>query len=333
MIDQPKVLAKLDDLGLLDQQNPAYFKPLTGGVSSDIFLIDNGSRKYVIKQARRELKVADQWKADVSRNLAERRFIEFIGKSLPQSVPNICYCDPEDPYFIMEFLAPPLENWKEKLLGSRYFAEDVTRASSLLARIHNLGRQDPSVPETFGFRTNFYELRIEPYLVTTARRHKRLEDIYMTEAGRLESWGETLVHGDFSPKNILLSPDRVVILDHEVANFGDPAFDLAFLLNHLLLKLIYHSAIAEQLIDLPMIAWTTYFNNVIADNQIDLQQRSSRLLLMLMLARVDGKSPVEYLNPTQQDFVRTWVYQYLPNETSKNFPFYYSNLLATIKKL
>ena len=82
-----------------------------------------------------------------------------------------------------------------------------------------------------------------------------------------------------------------------------------------------------------MIAWTTYFDNLISDNQIDLQKRSSRLLLMLMLARIDGKSSVEYLNQTQQDFVRKLVYRYLPSKTSENFPYYYGILLATIKKL
>ncbi|MBK8501430.1 MAG: phosphotransferase [Saprospiraceae bacterium] len=333
VIDQDKIINKLDKLGLLDRKSPIHFQPLTGGVSSDIYLIDNGDMKYVIKEARRELKVADLWQADLSRNLAERRFIAFIGKSLPESVPNICYSDPEDPYFIMEFLAPPLENWKEKLLGGRFNIEDVRRVSKLLAAIHNLGSQDPTVPEVFGFKTNFYELRIEPYLVTTAHRHHLLEDIFLTEASRLDSWGETPVHGDFSPKNILLSPERVVILDHEVANYGDPAFDLAFLLNHLLLKLIYQSPVPDQLPDLPMIAWTTYFDHVITENQIDLQKRSSRLLLMLMLARIDGKSPVEYLNQVQQDFVRKFVYQYLPDKSSENFMYYYANLLETIKQL
>jgi thiamine kinase-like enzyme len=199
--------------------------------------------------------------------------------------------------------------------------------------IHNLGRQDPTVPEVFEFKTNFYELRIAPYLVTTAHRHQNLKDLFLEEANRLESWGETLVHGDYSPKNILLSPDRVVILDHEVANYGDPAFDLAFLLNHLLLKAVYHAPVRDALPDLPMIAWSTYFENLIANNHDALKKRSSRLLLMLMLARIDGKSPVEYLNPTQQDCVRKLVYQYLPRKTSENFPYYYDDMLETFKKL
>ena len=48
-----------------------------------------------------------------------------------------------------------------------------------------------------------------------------------------------LVHGDVSPKNILVGPRGPVFLDAECAWYGDPAFDLAFCLNHLLLKCLW----------------------------------------------------------------------------------------------
>ena len=48
-----------------------------------------------------------------------------------------------------------------------------------------------------------------------------------------------LVHGDVSPKNILGGPAGPVFLDAECAWWGDPAFDLAFCLNHLLLKCLW----------------------------------------------------------------------------------------------
>ena len=51
-----------------------------------------------------------------------------------------------------------------------------------------------------------------------------------------------MVHGDVSPKNILLGPGGPVFLDAECACIGDPAFDLAFCLNHMLLKCLWNPA-------------------------------------------------------------------------------------------
>ena len=66
-------------------------------------------------------------------------------------------------------------------------------------------------------------------------------EVLRAEAERLVTCRSVLVHGDFSPKNLLVSGDRLVIIDCEVAWYGDPAFDLAFLLNHLCLKALYHA--------------------------------------------------------------------------------------------
>ena len=41
-------------------------------------------------------------------------------------------------------------------------------------------------------------------------------------------FSSTLVHGDFSPKNILISNKKIIYLDAECCNYGDPVFDLVF---------------------------------------------------------------------------------------------------------
>jgi len=103
------------------------------------------------------------------------------------------------------------------------------------------------------------------------------------------------VHGDYSPKNMLISGPRLVILDCEVAWFGDPAFDVAFLLNHFMLKALYLSARRDAFFALAQTAWTTYARELGDARSAEVGRTAPRLLLMLMLARVDGKSPVEYL--------------------------------------
>ena len=58
----------------------------------------------------------------------------------------------------------------------------------------------------------------------------------LEHADRLEQANEVLVLGDYAPKNLLAYPDGVFVIDLEVAHLGAPAFDVAFLLTHLVLK-------------------------------------------------------------------------------------------------
>ncbi|MDE2008044.1 MAG: phosphotransferase, partial [Rhodospirillales bacterium] len=104
-----------------------------------------------------------------------------------------------------------------------------------------------------------------------------------------------LVHGDVSPKNILAGPAGPVFLDAECAWWGDPAFDLAFCVNHLLLKCLWTpSATRGFLACFDALAYA-YCASIVWEPPAELEARAARLLPGLFLARVDGKSPVEYI--------------------------------------
>jgi hypothetical protein len=158
--------------------------------------------------------------------------------------------------------------------------------------------------------------RIDPYLITTGNRHPELKAYFLEEAERLANTHLCLVHGDFSPKNILFGrPKGMVILDCEVAWYGDPAFDLAFLCNHFLLKSLYHAPRigkrADWFVNNVHVALKPYGWGWIPD--VGLESRTVRLLLMLLLARIDGKSPVEYITEEQlKELVRAFVRSELP---------------------
>jgi len=330
-LDTYHIIQYLTEEGLIDSQFAINIIPMEGGVSSDIHLIENGSQKFVVKTALDQLKVKDVWEADTSRNFAEQAFIEYVGAFLSENVPRLIYCDRVNPYFIMEYLAPPLVNWKTTLLTGHFDLFDATRVVDLLVKIHNRAKGDSLASQLFAYSDNFFSLRIEPYLITTGERNPELQSIFWTEADRLKNHHETLVHGDFSPKNILLSEERVVILDHEVANYGDPSFDLAFLINHLILKKIH--LIAKDLHPLPDLApmvFSRYFDQIEIADKTSLKTRTSRLVLMLMLARIDGKSPVDYLDENQKGLVRDFVYKLLPSPDSSDFEAYYPLLFQPI---
>jgi aminoglycoside phosphotransferase (APT) family kinase protein len=289
----------------------AKLTPLTGGVSSEIYRVDDGSDVFVVKRALSKLRVSDDWLADISRNHYEQLYLSYVAQFLPSTVPAIRCQRPGRGYFAMEWLGNEFVNWKQVLLSGKFVPDQAVRAAGVLSKIHVRSAGDAQAAETFNTTANFHELRADPYLLTIATRHPRLRGLIEAEVKRLEATRLCLVHGDFSPKNILFRDDRLVLLDCEVAWYGDPAFDLAFLLNHLFLKSLYHAP--RNLGGRAMVEafWEAYTFQACEHtfDRAGLDERIARLLLTLMLARVDGKSPVEYFADSEprKQFVREFA--------------------------
>jgi aminoglycoside phosphotransferase (APT) family kinase protein len=278
--------------------------PLGGGVSSDVWLVEAGGRSIVVKRSVAKLRVQADWFSDPARLRYEFLYLQTVGNILPQAVPRVLSRSPDAPFLAMEFLGAGFENWKTLLLAGRCEKEDARRAGATLGCIHAATRMQADVRERFDTMEYFSQLRLEAYLRTTADRHPgAVGDAINQEVARLTGHAECLVHGDFSPKNMLTSRERLVILDCETACFGDPAFDLAFLLNHLCLKALYHAPVDHGLGGLVEATLQAYREADPAHATV-VENRTAILLPMLQLARVDGKSPVEYLNPSQQQRLR-----------------------------
>lgn len=282
----------------------ARLTPLSGGVSCEIYLVEDGSEKFVVKRALAKLRVKADWFADVNRNRHEWEYIRYVAKFLPSAVPALRHCSQTDNYFAMEHLNGNFANWKQLLFAGQATVENASLAGNLLAQIHKHSAGDAEARRLFDTIQIFFQLRIEAYLLATAAKHAKLRPHIEAEAARLAATSECLVHGDFSPKNILVSPDRMVILDCEVAWYGDPVFDLAFLLNHFFLKALLHAPRDISMREMIRTFWTSY---QATRPSPELESRLCRLLPMLLLARVDGKSPVEYLDAGRQQFIREFV--------------------------
>jgi aminoglycoside phosphotransferase (APT) family kinase protein len=305
------LLAELYAEGLLGTPQ-ARAVPLSGGVSSEILLVDDGTRQLVVKRALPKLRVKEDWFADVSRNRHEQEYLDYVAAILPQAVPRIVYRNPRQGYFAMEYLGEGFQNWKAQLLAGQADARTAGEAARILGTIHRHSWGEPVARQRFQTTPNFFQLRLNPYLLTTGSRHAELRETFEAEARRLAGTALCLVHGDYSPKNLMVCGPRVVVLDCEAAWYGDPAFDVAFLLNHLCLKALVNTPLAALYLELARGAWSAY-RGILEDAQLaGLEQRTAHLLLMLMLARVDGKSPVEYLDPPRQQLVRRFVRQELP---------------------
>jgi aminoglycoside phosphotransferase (APT) family kinase protein len=301
--------------GLIDAET-AELIPLTGGVSSDVVLVRTPQCTFVAKRALPKLRVQDDWYAGTERNRYEHQYITAARAIVPEAFPEVLHANDRRGYFCMTWLGEGWENWKTRLMRGVAEVAIAETAASSLGRIHRQTARRSELAKQFDTLKNFHELRIEPYLLTTAERHPKLADHFHRETERLAASRQCLVHGDFSPKNMLIRDGRVVVLDCEVAWYGAPSFDLAFLLNHLALKTVYRFPHHGTIAPLLPAAWEAYFNaRPLAPAQREqLQLDTLRLMLMLLLARIDGKSPVEYMEdfPERKDVVRRFVYRYLP---------------------
>jgi fructosamine-3-kinase len=298
-----EVKAFLHRQGLLRAGEDAELTPLTGGVSSDLWRVDLPGRTVCVKSALAQLKVAQEWLAPVSRNRVEYDWLQFAAGVSPRQVPRVLAYDR---MFAMEFL-PPVQYpvWKAQLLAGQVDVEAARAVGDLVGRLHSASAADPDSPVRFATDDNFDALRIEPYLRATARAHPDLREQLDSLVSVTSGTHLAVVHGDVSPKNILLGPDGPVLLDAECAWFGDPAFDLAFCLNHLLLKAARMPRHAAELLSAAQALVEGHLRHLDWEPPGTFDQRVAALLPALALARVDGTSPVEYLDAAQRQLVRT----------------------------
>ena len=298
----------LERAGLVPAGTVPQFDPLGGGVSSDIWLVRAGPSEYCVKRALGRLRVAAEWRADVSRNLTEVRWLNHVHGLNPDLVPEVLASDSSLGAFAMEYLPPHRhELWKSQLARGCVIPETAATLGGQLAFIHAAFAKSATAPAEFDTGDSFHALRIEPYLLATARAHPDLAPELEALAEQTARTKRTVVHGDISPKNILIGLSRhsgaaakaeargPVFLDAECAWFGDPAFDLAFCLNHLLLKTLWVPSAERELLASFDALTEAYLRGVDWEPAAALEARAARLLPGLFLARVDGKSPVEYL--------------------------------------
>jgi aminoglycoside phosphotransferase (APT) family kinase protein len=293
----------LRELELADAREVLTGEPLTGGVSSDIWRIHTARGLLCAKRALPQLRVAAQWLAPIERNRYEARWMQVANAAVPGSAPQLLGQHARLGVLVMNFLEPaehPL--WKQQLRNGVARVDTARAIGATLGRIHAHSAARPELAGDFDSDAIFFDIRLEPYLLATATKHPAHADRLRALVRQTQSHACALVHGDVSPKNILVGPlagaagsRQPVLLDAECAWWGDPAFDLAFVLNHLLLKCLWTPAAREDFLLCFAALADSYFAQVDWEPRQALERRAAALLPGLLLARVDGKSPVEYV--------------------------------------
>lgn len=265
--------------------------PLSGGVASDICVVGGPDDRQVVKRALSKLRVEADWYADPSRSMTEVAAIRTASDLLGEDVvPKILWVDAASNSFGMEYI-DNLPNWKTDLLRNIISLRVAERAGTLLGRLHERSSHRSDIAKRFEDTTFFRQLRIDPFFVKTAQKQPLLADAILGTVKNMETHRSALVHGDYSPKNLLADERQLVILDWEVAHWGDPRFDVAFCISHLLLKAHRRQADQAQLFS----AILAFGRSYVREHSGVWDRELNRLTGCLLLARLVGSSPVEYL--------------------------------------
>ncbi len=318
-IERPGALVGyLKETGRVGEGEEPVVRVLTGGVSNRTVLVERPEtgEAWVVKQALPKLRVAVDWFSDPERVHREALGLRWLERLAPPgTITPFVFEDHENHLVAMRAVPEPHENWKMMLLRGELEMDHVEQFGRLLGMIHRGGyERREEVARVFDDRSFFESLRLEPYYGYTAERVPEAAGFLRALAEETRARRETLVHGDYSPKNVLVREGRLVLLDHEVIHFGDPAFDLGFSLTHLLSKAHHLPGKRNAFADAARLYWSTYREQVgNVPWAEDLEERAVRHTLGCLLARVAGRSPLEYLNGEELDRQREAVLALLPD--------------------
>ncbi len=304
-IEQPQaLLAYLQQEGHIAPGEVPQIRSLAGGVSNRTVLVTRASGEaWVIKQALDKLRVPVDWFSSpqrIHREAAGLRWLTALAP--PGTLPGFVFEDHQRHLLAMQAVPQPHANWKQVLLAGQLNPDHVRQFARLLATVHRKAyERRAEVAPAFADRSFFESLRLEPYYEYTAGQVPAAATFLSALVAETRATHLTLVHGDYSPKNILLYQDRLVLLDHEVIHFGDPAFDLGFSLAHLLSKAHHVVSLRAAFAAAAEDYWATYRRELGDLPWAEaLEPRAVRHTLGCLLARVAGRSQLEYLRDDER---------------------------------
>lgn len=316
------IIGYLRAIGQLTADESATAELLAWGVSNMVFRIrPAGGEDFVVKQSREQLRTKAAWFSRLERIHTEMDLMKLLASRVPaHAIPRVLFEDRPKFAFGMEAVPADHRVWKADLLSGRADVTIAQQAGKLLAAIHRETVNHPELQARFGDRTVFEELRVDPFYRYVIRRHPQIGPALERVIEEVLSLSVCVVHADFSPKNLLLSPNGLTLVDFETGHYGDPAFDLGFFLSHLWLKTIKHADNPSQMLSLARCFWETYRNSLGEEfsqpnsplEHKALERRTLGNLAGCLLARIDGKSPIDYFDqPQQSETARSLAFTYL----------------------
>jgi hypothetical protein len=304
-IEQPEALTNyLRDTTRIRADERPSIRLLEGGVSNRTVLVQRDTGEaWVLKQALEKLRVASDWFAGNERVHREAEGLRWLGQLAPPgSTVDFLFEDHQHHILAMKAVPQPHQNWKTMLLNGEIKLEQVAQFGNLLGTLERRALEHrEELVRTFEDRSYFESLRLEPYYAYTAKAVPAAASFLAALIEQTRAHCQSLVHGDYSPKNVLVYENRLILLDHEVIHFGDPAFDLGFSMTHLLSKAHHLRAYRAGFLEAAQHYWKVYITAAESLLSPELEVRAVQNTLGCLLARAAGRSPLEYLDQSERN--------------------------------
>ena len=277
---------------------------LPGGVSATVICarIPSTGGAVVIKQALPQLRVRDEWLATPDRAETEVAAMVICGAITPGVVPGIVDSDPTAHLLVMELIPPEARNWQAEVGEARVHAAAGSWAGATLGAWH-AATSSGDVPAGLDDLEAFEQLRLRPFHETVVQRRPELVDEITPLVDELRRDRRCFVHGDYSLKNMLVGPSGNWVLDFEVAHYGNPVFDLGFFLSFVVLSAVRWEFLTPELRVLADGFLSGYDGTAgigFAGDAASVTAHTAALIL----ARTDGKSPAQFLDPPSRERAR-----------------------------
>ena len=281
---------------------------LGGGISNHVVLVETPASRFVLKQSLPKLRVVEDWYSDRERIFRECSSLSRLAPLLPDGwLPKVLFEDRHNFAYAMTAAPASAVTWKTELMDGIVHPAIAEKVARIQAAIMQVSWHSKEWAAEFGDLTAFHQLRLNPYYEVAAMRHPDLAANFKCAIDRCRGQRVCLVHGDWSPKNMMVNSGSVTAIDFEVIHYGDPSFDSAFLLNHLMLKAFHRPGDGLQY----RLAAEAYWNKLlqsIPQAAAILKSGTFEQLPLLLLARIDGKSPAEYIkDAATKDQIRNFA--------------------------
>ena len=288
--------------GLLPDASHVSLEELAGGVSATVIAVRAPGLAVVVKQALRRFKVEAEWIAKQDRTELEAAALRLCDRLTPGRVPLALDSDPTSHVVVMELLPGEALNWQSEVGLGRVHAHVGSWAGETLGMWHHRTAGDPDVAAEFDDFESFEQQRLSPFYETAIAN---LPDLAAEITPRLEELSQKrcFVDGDFAMKNMLVAPERNWKLDFEVVHYGNPVFDLGFFLSFVVLSAVRWPPLASELQTLAdgfLEGYAGAAGSGFAGDESSVTAHTA----CLMLARTDGKSPAQFLDPPSRERAR-----------------------------
>jgi 5-methylthioribose kinase len=258
---------------------------------------DNGQEETLyVRQSRYYVKAHEDLQRDPGRVDTEAKALAFIDRIVPGVVPKVIRIDRTNSVLILSDIKLGGQLLADELAAGRVHPEAGPQFGSTIGEIQkatfglSLGQilGDASIVESSN-KNSYLGARTEaPLRLYPEQTQQLLED--SAKAARC------FVMGDLSPKNIFVEEQSVRFLDLERTSTGDPAYDPAYVITHLLIDAnrSLHSSSLE-FINGFMQAYLEAVSSSLNSQELDeLQNRIIRFVGFSILHRTQGIYFVSY---------------------------------------